>query len=174
MNNTISIEKMNKTKEKKKAYNRLGFSKMDMTEVVTALNVLLANYQIHYQKLRKFHWNVEGEHFFKLHEFFEEEYNSVKINIDEVAERIRVFGRQPMGTLKEYLETATIAESKTKKTAYEMVQEIRSDFETLLSFMVDALTAADEVGDTATSDLMTRFIQRMEKRHWMMSAWSVK
>lgn len=30
------------------------------------LNRLLATYQIHYQNLRAIHWNIKGEHFFRI------------------------------------------------------------------------------------------------------------
>ncbi|MEZ5023004.1 MAG: DNA starvation/stationary phase protection protein [Chitinophagales bacterium] len=93
-----------------KVYKRLGFTHMETAELVTTLNKLLSNYQVHYQKLRKFHWNVEGQDFFELHEVFEEEYNSVKENIDDVAERIRVFGKFPIATMAGYLNVSEIVE----------------------------------------------------------------
>ena len=37
---------------------------------------------MHYHKLRNFHWNVDGADFFELHQEFEDEYNTVKENID--------------------------------------------------------------------------------------------
>ena len=44
------------------------------TEIANELNSLLANYQIYYQNLRGFHWNIQGRNFFELHEKFEELY----------------------------------------------------------------------------------------------------
>jgi DNA-binding ferritin-like protein len=35
---------------------------------------------------------------------------------------------------------------------------------------VDALEAAGEIGDVATEDLITGYIQRTEKMHWMLTA----
>ena len=55
---------------------------METAEIVVSLNTLLANYQVFYNKLRNFHWNIEGPEFFELHEEFENEYNTVKENID--------------------------------------------------------------------------------------------
>jgi starvation-inducible DNA-binding protein len=56
--------------------------------VVDHLNDLLANYHIHYQKLRGCHWNVKGKSFFTLHVKFEELYTAALTTIDELAERI--------------------------------------------------------------------------------------
>lgn len=152
------------------AYRKLGFDAEETKAVVDGMNSLLANLHVHYQKLRNYHWNVTGSDFFDLHDKFEEEYNAVKIQIDEIAERIRVFGQTPVSTLKEYLEMSEIQETGTDLSGQEMVKEILQDFEILLSFYVDALEAAGEIGDVATEDLITGYIQRTEKMHWMLTA----
>ena len=58
-----------------KALNLIGLDKEKSKELVNHLNDLLANYQIFYQNLRGFHWNVKGSNFFELHAKFEEYYN---------------------------------------------------------------------------------------------------
>ncbi len=151
-------------------YRKLGFDSEESNEVVQSLNFLLANLHVHYQKLRNYHWNVTGSDFFDLHERFEEEYNEVKVEIDEIAERIRVFGHTPVSTLKEYLDMSEIKETGTELTGNEMVKEVLNDFEILLSFMVDALEASGEIGDVATEDMLTGYIKRTEKIHWMLTS----
>jgi starvation-inducible DNA-binding protein len=153
-----------------KNYRKLGFESKEAQAVTQSLNKLLANYHVHYQKLRNYHWNVEGHEFFELHEFFEQEYNAVKIQIDEIAERIRVFGKKPVSTLNEYLETSEIKETTTSLSSKEMSLEIISDFETLISLCIEAHEKTSEVGDLATSDLMISYIKRTEKSHWMLSS----
>lgn len=155
-----------------RTFRKIGFSSVETNNVVKALNLLLANYQVHYQKLRDFHWNVTGPDFFDLHEQFEEEYNAVKTNIDEIAERIRVFGKTPLSTMKEYLETATISETERGISADRMVAEVLRDFETLMEFMIDSIEQANKAGDTSTADMITAMMKRMEKRHWMFTAFS--
>lgn len=154
-----------------KSFRKLGFENNEVDEIVFALNVLLANYQIHYQKLRNFHWNVEGPDFFDVHEQFEMEYDTVKLRIDEIAERIRVFDRRPISTLKRYLEVAEIEESHEENvSAQTMVGEILSDMETIISFLVEAHEKATEHGDIATQDMMNTYLQHTEKRYWMLNA----
>lgn len=166
------MEVLEKEKKVMRTWRKLGFSSTETNEVVEALNLLLANYQVHYQKLRDFHWNVTGPDFFDMHEQFEVEYNAVKVNIDEIAERIRVFGKTPISTLREYLETANIKEAERGVSADEMVRQILNDFEILMSFMIDTIEAANKIGDTSTSDMVTKMMKRMEKRHWMFTAFS--
>ncbi|TVQ51368.1 MAG: DNA starvation/stationary phase protection protein [Saprospirales bacterium] len=155
-----------------KEYKKLGFSEEETAEIVEALNKLLANLQVHYQKLRNFHWNVEGPNFFELHDQFELEYDQVKIQIDEIAERIRVFGHKPLSTMADYLKVAEIEEAETDLSSQDMVAQIIQDFEFLLSFMMDAVEAASEIDDNATEDQITGYMKRTEQRHWMFSAWA--
>lgn len=165
-----------KTKENKTsrlwAYKKLGFTKLETAELVKSMNILLANYHVHYQKLRNYHWNVKGSDFFDIHEKFEEQYNQAVENIDLVAERIRVFGYTPMSTMKEYLEKSEIKETGSDLTGMEMVAEILKDYEILLSYMVDVADAAIDVGDVGTEDMINSFIKKMEKSHWMFTAFA--
>lgn len=153
-----------------KRYRKLGFDKAETERLVELMNTLLANYHLHYQKLRNFHWNVKGADFFDLHEQFENRYNVVKVSIDEIAERIRVFGETPLSNLSEYIEHSTIEESPSDLSGEEMVEEILTDYQTLLSFLTDASNAAVEIGDVGTEDMLNPFIQDMEKHYWMFSS----
>ncbi len=166
---------MNKNTENsiksKTAYKKLGFTYLETAEIVVALNQLFANYQIHYHKLRSFHWNVEGAGFFELHETFEQDYNTTEKNIDEIAERIRVFGIKPRLSINDTLELSEIKETKKLITGLEMVREVLKDFEILHDKMLDVLNAALETGDNATEQMISEFMRELEKRNWMYTSW---
>lgn len=153
-----------------KNYRKLGFDSEETTGIVKALNSLMANYHVHYQKLRNYHWNVEGDAFFELHEFFELEYDAVKLQIDEIAERIRVFGKKPVSTLKEFLDISEVEETSNTLNSEEMAKEILDDFETLISLCIDAHEKTSNAGDLGTSDLLIAYIKRTEKSHWMLTS----
>lgn len=165
---------MENTELKKKAFFKLGFAPMDTAELVLKLNQLLANYHVHYQKLRNFHWNVKGGDFFDIHEKFELQYEQAKVNIDEIAERIRVFGKTPLSTLREYLDQSKIKEVGTDLSSHEMVEEILSDYRILLESMVEVMDSAIDIGDIGTQDLVNTFIKELEKSHWMFTAFNQK
>jgi starvation-inducible DNA-binding protein len=84
-----------------------------MADLVNTLHALLANYHVHYQKLRNFHWNVKGSDFFDLHEKFEEQYDASKIANYEIAVRVSVFGGTPLSTMRDFLDNAEIKDSQT-------------------------------------------------------------
>jgi len=155
-----------------KNYRKLGFDSDEAKAVIDSLNTLLANYHVHYQKLRNFHWNVEGHDFFELHEIFEQEYDAVKIQIDEIAERIRVFGKKPVSNLSDYLKMSEIKEASKEVKSGDMVDEVLKDFEMLISLLIDAHEKSAAVGDIATEDLLTAYVKRTEKMHWMLSAFN--
>ncbi len=159
---------------REKSYRKLGYTKLETAELIDALNKLLANYSIHYQKLRNFHWNVKGPDFFDIHANFEKQYNEAKVNMDEIAERIRVFGQTPLSTMREYLETSEIKESSTDLTSYEMVQEILKDYQILLEYMFNTIEQALQNGDSGTEDMVKSFVKKIEKNHWMLTAFSTK
>lgn len=139
--------------------------------VVDHLNDLLANYHIHYQKLRGCHWNVRGNHFFTLHAKFEELYNNAQTTIDELAERILTLGKSPYSTFADYVKHADIKEVDTigmKDT--DMVGAIIEDLETLISMQRDLLEITSDAGDEGTNDMINAFMQFNEKQHWMLRA----
>lgn len=144
---------------------------MDTAEMVTTMDRLIANYHIFYQKLRNYHWNVTGQDFFDLHSKFEELYTTALKDIDDLAERIRVFGAVPMSTLKEYMDVSEIKETGTGLSSLEMTRQVLNDMEILDSFMLEVVDAAGSVGDAATVVMMNSMIRELEKEHWMLTSW---
>ena len=102
-----------------KSANRLGYDKLGTAEIVTKLNASLSTYQVFFHKLQNFHWNAVGSDFFDVHEITEEMYKMALNDIDDIAERIRVFGKKPEDKLSEYLKKSIIHESDffSKKSA---------------------------------------------------------
>ncbi len=144
---------------------------MENTHIATQLNDLLANYQLFYQNLRGFHWNIQGKHFFELHVKFEELYNDAAIKIDEVAERVLTIGHTPLHTFQDYLDTATIAAAKGVHQGEQAVKTIVANLAALIQQQKELRTLAEESGDTTTGDMLAAFIEEQEKTLWMFNAW---
>ncbi|HKJ06427.1 MAG TPA: ferritin-like domain-containing protein [Flavobacteriaceae bacterium] len=151
-------------------YKKLGFTYLETAEIVVALKELIANYTIHYYKLRNFHWNVEGSDFFELHNAFEKEYEMVTENIDILAERILVFGIKPNLSLNEIMEMSEIKETAKDLSPINMVKELLKDYDILHNAMLNVVTAAQNTGDNVTEHIITNFMQVLEKRNWMFTS----
>ncbi|MEX2512386.1 MAG: DNA starvation/stationary phase protection protein [Cyclobacteriaceae bacterium] len=154
----------------KRVFKKLGYNKNESEKIVGSLNTLLANYHVHYQKLRNFHWNVTGGDFFDLHNKFEELYDESFANIDLIAERIRVFGMTPYSLMKDYLEHSEIKEVGTDLSSREMVKEVLEDFQILVDNMNVCAEKVADLGDTATEDMLIGFIKSLELHHWMLTS----
>jgi len=152
----------------------LGFEKGRLEGVVQELNMLLSNYHVYYQNLRNFHWNVDGENFFDLHEQFEELYDDAKEKIDDIAERILTLRHRPLSQFSEYLAKSDVEEAGVVKDDTKMVQIILTDHKVIIENMRRLLKVADEVDDAGTDDLIGGFLEDIEKQSWMLDAWAAK
>lgn len=135
------------------------------------LNELVATWSVLYTKLHNYHWYVNGPSFFTLHTKFEELYNEVTINLDDIAERILSKGGKPVATLKEHLELSLIDEATGKESTEEMVETTIADFQTIMKALKKAMEAASEAGDDRTEDLLNATFQSLEKHAWMLNAY---
>lgn len=139
--------------------------------VVDGLNGLLADATVFYQKLRHYHWNVDGRHFFELHEKFEEIYDRWAGSIDEIAERILMVAGVPLHTLRSLLEAATLDEDESVPAAEAMVEAVMADLATLHGRAGAVIDVAEAAGDRGTANLLDDLRDAMEKDMWMLRAW---
>ncbi|MCB9032294.1 MAG: DNA starvation/stationary phase protection protein [Chitinophagales bacterium] len=135
------------------------------------LNQLLSDYQIHYQNLRGFHWNIKGPKFFELHAKFEELYNDAQLKIDEIAERILTLKGRPLHSFSDYTEHANLKEVKNVSEAQQCMQCIVENMSYLVTLQNQILEQAASVDDKGTEDMMTQYIAFHEKTLWMFNAW---
>jgi len=153
----------------------IGLEEVKVKPIVDHLNDLLANYHIHYQKLRGCHWNVKGANFFTLHAKFEELYTNAITSIDELAERVLTLGKAPLSTYENYLAVSKIKEIDTEGMRDEdLVLAILSDFHILIEHEREIMEITDESGDDGTNDMINKFMQFKEKNTWMLRAFCGK
>jgi len=154
--------------------NYLGLDRKDVSKTVDQLNDLLSNYHVYYQNLRNFHWNVDGENFFDLHEQFEDLYDDAREKIDEIAERILTLRLRPVSTMSAYLNRANVEESEILEDEREMVHTVLENHRIIIENMRKVIRAADAVEDEGTIDMVGGFLSELEKASWMLDAWRAK
>lgn len=140
-------------------------------KVVDGLNGLLADSVVFYQKLRHYHWNVKGRHFFELHEKFEELYTGWADSIDEVAERILMVEGVPLHTLKSLLAAAELGEDESTPDASAMVAGVLADLEAIHDKAGRLIETAEEADDRGTANLLDDLRDGIEKDVWMLETW---
>ena len=138
------------------------------------LNTLLADSTVFYQKLRHYHWNVQGPKFFELHAKFEEIYEKWAPFVDEIAERVIALDTVPLHTLKSMLEVATLKEDPKVPDGTQMVNKTIADLNALHASMNRIIEVAEEEGDRTTANLLDEIGDAIEGDVWMLKAWLKK
>lgn len=154
--------------------NGLELNNFIMTKnqlIIEKLNNLLADYQIFYQNLRGFHWNIQGRNFFELHAKFEELYTDVAVKVDAIAERILTIAGKPLHSFEDYLNASRLEPVKNISADEAAVKTVISNIESILSVQREIKELASEASDSGTEDQISGFIEEQEKTIWMYKAW---
>lgn len=140
-----------------------------MENILNNLNAFLSDLNVFYRKLQNYHWNIKGKDFFIVHPKLEEYYTEVNSQIDEIAEHILALDGQPLGTLKDYLNTTKITEAENKKVDSTLVyNELIKDYTKLLQDTKNIKNAADMEGEHKTSAMMDDLIENYTSKLWML------
>lgn len=142
--------------------------------VVSALQQLLADYQVYYTNLRGLHWNVKGKEFFVLHAQFENMYDNAAEKIDEIAERILMLDGVPAHNFSEYLKISKVNELGYVTSGDTGVAHVMDTISHFVASERHILKLASEAGDESTVAMMSDYIKEQEKLLWMLVAYNTK
>ena len=134
------------------------------------MEVVLADSYALYLKTQNFHWNVEGNQFFSLHNLFEEQYTELAAAIDEIAETIRQLGQKAPGGFSKFINLTSIEEGNEDAKAEEMVTQLVADQQKVMDSITEALNIAQEVDDEVTIGILVDRLSAHRKAKWMLSA----
>jgi starvation-inducible DNA-binding protein len=126
---------------------------------------------VFYQRLRTYHWNVSGPHFFDLHVKFEELYTQWALNIDAAAERVLTIGGKLPATLADMIAGSRLEEHTEIPDGAAMVRQLIADGESILGRVNEAGEAAAAAGDSGSVAFLDGLREAHEKDLWMLRAW---
>ena len=150
----------------------IGITEKNRQAVAAALNQLLADEHILYNKTRNYHWSVEGPSFMEFHKLYEAQYDELAEVIDEIAERIRAIGHFAEGRLKELLKLASLDEPAPPNKQADQLVNLISDHEVLINKLRKLITEFDEKNkDIGSSDFATGLLKQHEKMAWMLRSY---
>ena len=152
----------------------LNLNEARVANVVTALQNLLADFQIYYSNLRGFHWAIKGRGFFVLHEKFESMYDDTATKVDEIAERILTLGGTPENKYSGYLKVARIPEVSGVTSSHEAVDNILNTYKHFIAEERKLIDLANEANDAVTADMLTGYLKEQEKMIWMLVAFCTR
>lgn len=137
-------------------------------DVVMALQTQTANAFVIYLNYKHYHWQTFGPLFRDLHRLFDEFAGEIYETIDELAERIRMIGQDPVSRIEDIQKAATIKSSSAGRNMNEMIAEADKNSIQVIKEMRAAIKTADEADDPGTADVLTRFVQLHEKQEWWL------
>ena len=140
----------------------------DKEPTIEFLNKLLSNHFVLFMKIWNFHWIIVSKRFGPLHSFFNDLYDKFFNDIDGIAERIRMIGGRPIGTLEGYLKETELKEYTDSSVPDDtkMIKEILENYETIIKQIRKFLE--DEKMDNGTSKYLKDLIEEHEKDAWML------
>ena len=145
-----------------------GIKPADRQAIADGLARVLADSYTLYLKTHTYHWNVIGPMFQTLHLMFEGQYTELALAVDEIAERIRALGALSPGSYREFTAVNALGEDEDEPNATEMIRRLVKGQEAVVHTARAAFPAAEQAGDQATIDLLTRRLQAHEKAAWML------
>ena len=147
-----------------------GISEQNRQNIVNILDALLADEYVLYTKTRNYHWNVVGPHFNDYHKAFEEQYDGLSEDIDEIAERIRALGFKASSSLDEFQKNSQLSEHPGEHPdANTMASNLLNDHETVIQAIRKKIPEiGDKYGDVGTEDFLTSLMEKHEKTAWML------
>jgi starvation-inducible DNA-binding protein len=136
--------------------------------VVIHLQRQLANAFVLHANYKRYHWQTYGPLFRDLHLLFDELATAVLGTLDELAERVRMIGQDPVAGPTETLELATVQPASLGTSMREMIEEADAHLLIVIREMRAAVGAATEREDPGSADVFTRFVQIHEKHEWWL------
>lgn len=143
-----------------------------MEELKLVAKMVLADTFVMYFKAHTYHWNVEGDNFGEMHEFFGDLYEELHGAVDTIAEEIRALDEYAPISLMELYNYKHIAEDAAKpanakamllNTGVSNQQVIES-----LNKLFQVATAANEQG---LADFAAGRLDVHKKHGWMIRSY---
>lgn len=148
----------------------IGLTDEQRQGVVNLLNQDLADAYLLVVKTKKYHWDVVGPQFRDLHKLWQEHYEDLTENIDSIAERVRMLGGFPVGTMEGFLKITSLKEQAGNlPNASQMVERLVEDHEQVIRNLRDHIDQCSEkFHDEGTADFLTGLMEGHEEMAWML------
>lgn len=159
---TMSHEEQQKLSEEISQENEAS------SAVVEHLQEHLANSVVLWLNYKQYHWQTYGPLFRDLHKLFDDLAEEVFHTIDDLAERIRMIGQDPVSDLESIGKAAKVCSAGQASTMRDRVQEANTNTMIMIKHLREAFQVADDAPDPGTADLLAKIVQIHEKHEWFL------
>lgn len=148
----------------------VAFDSNSVSEISSALNMLLADIFALYFKTKNFHWHMSGPHFRDYHLLLDEQSDQIFATTDLIAERVRKIGGTTIRSIGHVAQLQRIVDNDAAQVAPPaMLGELRDDNRRLTIDMRLAHEICANRADIATASLLEQWIDEAEHRAWYLS-----
>jgi starvation-inducible DNA-binding protein len=141
-----------------------------MEELVNQMKVVLASTFAAKLKAQSYHWNVTGQDFPQLHEFFATIYEDYEGAIDPLAEHIRQLDAFAPGSLSRMQELSVVSEEDKISSPAKMLLNLMTCNENVMAEVTKAYEMAEEQKEYALSNYLQDRLTAHSKLNWMIKS----
>lgn len=144
--------------------------KTQRMETINALNDLLSDLSITYLNVRGLHWNIRDRFFFALHPKYQEIYEELSKQIDDVAEIILTIGGLPLTSYRDYAQRSRVKEKGNTSDAQTGARELIEALQLIGQREEAILIHTEKSKDYITQNLVSNMLYKQQKTIWMLSS----
>ena len=138
-------------------------------DIATTLTTLLADVFALYLKTKNFHWHVSGQNFRDYHLLLDDQAAQIFAATDAIAERARKIGGTTLRSIGNIARLQRIPDNDADYVdPLDMLAELRSDNQALITSLREAHELCAEENDVATTSLIETWIDQAERRVWFL------
>ena len=141
------------------------------SDLVAAIDKVLADGFVFYFKAHTFHWNVEGPNFSEYHGFFGGIYEQVFDGLDRLAEEVRALGSYAPRSLSQLVGMSGLIENRTQLSALAMIADLASDNQKILGGLLAAQKMAEAANQVGLANYLQDLFDAHKKLAWQLSAY---
>ncbi len=145
-------------------------AKAEQQQLQQQLNGLLADLIVLNLKFKNYHWNLEGPSFILWHTWLDEASARLQNEADSLAERIKMRGETPKGSLVSIRQHADFDEGALLRNESQILPQLKADYQHLLQAIRETLELAALHADHGTADMLTGTLRAAEKDLWYLNA----
>jgi len=139
-----------------------------MEELIEQLKVILGTNFALYLKSHNYHWNIEGNNFPQYHDFLNDFYNSVWLQTDDIAEKIRQLDAYVPGSMIRFLELSVVDEATTVPDALTMMINLKNDNDRYIIQLRAGIVVAEGADEPAIGNFLQDLLAAHQKKAWML------
>jgi len=136
--------------------------------MVERLQRSMADCTVLFFNYKQYHWRTAGPHFRDHHLLFDEFARETLTALDEIAERLRMIGQDPLPSLFDAAGLANVRPTAAATAHRDMAREADDNTILAIRFVRDTVREADEADDPGTVDMLSKIVRVFEKQEWYL------